>query len=214
LAEITTQLTREVTSFITDAHAADLQVHPYTHRNEESYLTLAADRTPQTTEGEIEQLIEIGVDGFFTDFPATGVVVVDSVTGDLAQSPQNPELGDDLPNLERSQGFEGLGFSPDRKTLYPLLEGTVAGDPENALRIYEFDVESAEYAGLVGYYPATDGNPIGDFMPINDHEFLVIERDNNQGEEAQFKKIFKIDIDQVDANGFVAKIVLNVQREN
>jgi hypothetical protein len=204
-AEITTQLTGEVTSFIDDAHAAGLQVHPYTHRNEESYLTLAADGTPQTPEGEIEQLIEIGVDGFFTDFPATGVAVVDSITGQFVQSPENPELGDGLPNLETSRGFEGMAFSPDRKTLYPLLEGKVDGDPDNALRIYEFDVESAAYTGLVGYYPTTDGNPIGDFTPINDHEFLVIERDNNQGEEAKFKKIFKIDIDQVDANGFVAK---------
>ncbi len=33
VAEITTQLTGEVTSFIEDAHAAGLQVHPYTHRN-------------------------------------------------------------------------------------------------------------------------------------------------------------------------------------
>lgn len=58
---------------------------------------------------------------------------------------------------------------------------------------------------MVGYYQTTDGNPIGDFTPINDHEFLVIERDANQGEEAKFKKIFKIDISQVDENGFVAK---------
>ncbi|MEY4519585.1 MAG: hypothetical protein RLZZ499_2185 [Cyanobacteriota bacterium] len=204
-AEITTQLTGEITSFIDDAHAAGLQVHPYTHRNEESYLTLEADGTPQTPEGEIEQLIEIGVDGFFTDFPATGVAVVDSITDEFVQSPENPNLGDSLPNLETSRGFEGMAFSPDRKTLYPLLEGKVDGDPDNALRIYEFDVKSASYTGLVGYYPTTDGNPIGDFTPINDHEFLVIERDNNQGEEAQFKKIFKIDISQVDANGFVAK---------
>ncbi|MEN9568453.1 MAG: hypothetical protein RLZZ69_3649, partial [Cyanobacteriota bacterium] len=142
-AEITTQLTGEVTSFIDDAHAAGLQVHPYTHRNEESYLTLEADGTPQTPEGEIEQLIEIGVDGFFTDFPATGVAVVDSVTGEFVQSPENPDLGNDLPNLETSRGFEGMAFSPDRKTIYSLLEGAVAGDPKNALRIYEFDVESA-----------------------------------------------------------------------
>ena len=58
---------------------------------------------------------------------------------------------------------------------------------------------------MVGYYPTTDGNPIGDFTPINNTEFLVIERDNNQGEEAEFKKIFKIDISQVDDNGFVEK---------
>ena len=204
-AEITTQLTGEVFPLVDYAHDAGLQVHPYTLRNEEQFLTLDAEGNPQTPEEEFKQLIDVGVDGFFTDFPGTGVAVVDSVTGEFVQSPQNPSLGDSLPNLERSKGFEGLAFSPDRKTLYPLLEGTVDGDPENALRIYEFDVESAAYNGLVGYYPTTDGNPIGDFTPINDHEFLVIERDENEGEEAEFKKVFKIDISQVDENGFVAK---------
>ena len=217
-AQITTQLTGEITSFVDDAHAAGLQVHPYTHRNEEQFLTLDAEGNPQTPEAEIQQYIEVGFDGFFTDFPGTGVGVVDSVTGEFVRSPQNPDLGDDLPNLAGSRGFEGMAFSPDRSTLYPLLEGTVDGDPDNALRIYEFDVESSSFSGLVGFYPTTDGNPIGDFTPINDSEFLVIERDNNEGEEAEFKKIFKIDISQVDDNGFVAKEelvdLLNIEDPN
>ena len=204
-AEITTQLTGEVFPLVDYAHDAGLQVHPYTLRDEEQFLTLDAEGNPQTPEGEIAQLVDVGVDGFFTDFPATGVAVIDSITGEFVQSPQNPDLADGIPNLSRSQGFEGMAFSPDRKTLYPLLEGTVEGDPENALRIYEFDIASSSFTGLVGYYPTTDGNPIGDFTPINDTEFLVIERDNNEGEEAAFKKIFKIDISQVDENGFVAK---------
>ncbi len=77
IAQITSQLTGEVTSFIDDAHAAGLQVHPYTHRNEENFLTLNADGTPQTPESELVQLISIGVDGFFTDFPGTGDAVRD-----------------------------------------------------------------------------------------------------------------------------------------
>lgn len=217
-AEVTTQLTGEITSFVDDAHAAGLQVHPYTHRNEERYLTLDAEGNFQTPEEEIEQYIEVGFDGFFTDFPGTGVAVVDSITGEFVQSPQNPDLEDGLPNLAGSRGYEGMAFSPDRSTLYPLLEGVVDGDPENALRIYEFDVESSSFAGLVGYYPTTDGNPIGDFTPINDTEFLVIERDNNEGEEAEFKKIFKIDISEIDEDGFVAKEevvdLLNIEDPN
>ncbi len=208
VAEITTQLTGEITSFIEDAHDAGLQVHPYTHRNEERFLTLNPDGTPQTPESEIEQLIEIGADGFFTDFPSTGASVVDSLAAEFVQSPQNRDLGDGLPNLSRSRGYEGMAFSPDRTTLYPLLEGVVDGDPENALRIYEFDVASSSFTRLVGYYPTTNGNPIGDFTPINDSEFLVIERDGGQGEAAEFKKIFKINIDNVDENGFVEKTEL------
>ncbi|MEL6929224.1 MAG: esterase-like activity of phytase family protein, partial [Cyanobacteria bacterium J06600_6] len=204
-AEITTQLTGEVFPLVDFAHDAGLQVHPYTLRDEERFLTLDAEGNPQTPESEFAQLLDVGVDGFFTDFPATGVSVVDSITGEFVVSPNSPDLGDGLPNLAGSGGYEGMAFSLDRLTLYPLLEKTVDGDPENSLRIYEFDVESSSFKGLLGFYPTTDGNPIGDFTPINDTEFLVIERDNNQGEEAEFKKIFKIDISEVDENGFVAK---------
>ena len=46
--------------------------------------------------------------------------MVDSIS-EFVHSPQNPDLGDNLPNLARFQGFEGMAFSPDRSTLYPLL---------------------------------------------------------------------------------------------
>jgi hypothetical protein len=35
---------------------------------------------------------------------------------------------------------------------------------------------------------------VNEILAINDHEFLVIERDGNAGAAAAFKKIFKIDI--------------------
>ncbi|WP_246844210.1 glycerophosphodiester phosphodiesterase family protein [Hydrocoleum sp. CS-953] len=192
-AEITTQLTGEVLPLIDWGHDAGLQVHPYTLRDEERFLTLNADGTAQTPGEEFEQLIEIGADGFFTDFPATGSIVVDQFI--------------DEPNLARTRGYEGMAFSPDRETFYPLLEGAVDGDPNNALRIYEFDPATSSFEDeLVGFYPTdVPGHAIGDFTPINDNEFLVIERDGGEGDEAQFKKIFKIDISLVDNEGFVFK---------
>ena len=211
-AEITTQLTGEVTSLIEDAHDAGLQVHPYTLRAEETFLTLNADGTPQTLEEEVRQLIDLGVDGFFTDNPDIGDEVRDEAvaeyTADLVRSPDNPDVlaEEAVANLPRSGGFEGMAFSPDRTTLYPLLEKSVTGDPDNSLRIYEFDIASGEYEGLVGYYGKEEpGNAIGDFTPINDDEFLVIERDSEQADAASFKKIFKIDIADVNEEGFVAK---------
>ncbi|NET03138.1 MAG: glycerophosphodiester phosphodiesterase [Symploca sp. SIO2B6] len=208
VAEITTQLTGEVTSFVDDAHAAGLQVHPYTLRNEEQFLTLEADGTPQTPEREFEQLIQIGVDGFFTDFPATGDFVRDQIVADEVRSPNNPAViaGDEVSNLRGSRGFEGMAISPDKQTLYPLLEGTVKGDPAGSVRIYEFDAVASEYKGLVGYYQLEDtSHAIGDFTVINENEYLVIERDGGQGETAEFKQIFKVDLSKIDANGFVEK---------
>jgi glycerophosphoryl diester phosphodiesterase len=209
VAEITEQLTGEVLPVIEDAHAAGLQVHPYTFRNEERFLVLKPDGTPQTAEEEYQQFIQLGVDGFFTDFPATGDKVRDQITEDFVRSLSNPDVlaGNVVANLSNSRGFEGMAYSPDRQTLYPLLEGAVLGDPANALRIYEFDVATQTFADdLVGYYGLENAShAIGDFTPINDTEFLVIERDNEQGANAQFKKIFKIDISQTDENGYVEK---------
>ena len=204
-AEITTQLTGEIRPYVEWSHEAGMQIHPYTLRNEERFLTLKPDGNPQTPEGEFEQFIELGVDGFFTDFPETGRIAV------------NQEI---VPaNLPSSRGFEGMAFSPDRKTLYPLLEGAVEGDPEDALRIYKFDATTSTYTALVGFYQTSvPGHAIGDFTPINDSEFLVIERDGKQGDEAKFKKIFKVDISKMDENGYVEKSevvdLLNIQDPN
>ena len=195
VAEITSQLTGEVFPLIDFAHDAGLQIHPYTLRDEERFLTLNPDGTPQTTGEEFEQLIELGVDGFFTDFPETGRIIVEQF-----------ETAEEFANLRGSRGYEGMAFSPDRQTLYPMLEGTVFGDPEGSLRIYEFDVASSSFEGILGLYQMEAPNhAIGDFTPINDSEFLVIERDGRQGADAAFKQIFKVDLSKIDADGFVEK---------
>jgi len=195
IAQITSQLTGEIFPFIDFAHDAGLQIHPYTLRDEENFLTLNADGTPQSTGDEFRQLIELGADGFFTDFPETGRIVVEQF-----------ETAEEFANLRGSRGYEGMAFSPDRQTFYPMLEGTVFGDPEGSIRIYEFDVESRSFEGIVGLYQTDDpSHAIGDFTPINDEEFLIIERDGRQGEDAAFKKIFKIDLSEVDDAGFVEK---------
>ena len=70
-SKISTKLTGEITSFVENAHQAGLLVHCYTLRPEEEYLTLNTDEKVQTMREEIEQLMKIGVDGFFCDDPAT-----------------------------------------------------------------------------------------------------------------------------------------------
>lgn len=194
-AQITTQLTGEVFPLIDFAHSAGLQVHPYTLRDEERYLTLDAEGNPQTPGEEFRQLIELGVDGFFTDYPETGRIVIEQF-----------ETAEEFANLRGSRGYEGMAFSPDRQTLYPMLEGTVFGDPVGSLRIYEFDVASSEFAGILGRYQLAQPNhAIGDFTPVNEDEYLVIERDGGQAAAAEFKKVFKVDLSKLDSDGFVEK---------
>ncbi|WP_290598598.1 phytase [Anabaena sp. AL93] len=222
------------TTLIQDAHKAGLIVHLYTLRNDSFFLPADYKGDPGA---EFRKFIDLGVDGFFTDFPKTGrSVLVNNYlagtgyanpNGNLNTpyfnnspeyfAPNQPYYGDLVTaNLNRSQGFEGMAFSPDRQTLYPMLEGTVVGDPAGSVRIYKFDVASESYQGLVGRYQlASTSNAIGDFTPINNNEFLIIERDNNQGTTAAFKKIFKVDFSKIDANGFVSKEevadLLNIQ---
>lgn len=51
-------------------------------------------------------------------------------------------------------------------------------------------------------------NTIADMVAINDHEILVLERDQNQGATARFKRVYKIDLNAVDADGYVQKTLV------
>ncbi len=194
------------TSLITDAHQAGLLVHLYTLRNEPRYLAADYKGDP---EAELKQYISLGVDGFFDDFPGTGNKVRDAVVAGVVRSPDNPDLLANLAlgaNLGSSKGYEGMAIDPAKTKLYALLEGVVAGDPNDALRINKFDLATKKFEGLAGYYKLENtANAIGDLTVINDSEYLVIERDGGQGDLAKFKKIYKVDLSKQDGKGFVAK---------
>ena len=134
--------------------------------------------------------------------------------------------------VRRSKGFEGMAASPDGKFLYPLLEGPLvtesgemeAKDGKRFLRILEFDVAKGEYTGKSFKYTLeAPANAIGDFNMIDASTGLIIERDDTEGDAAQackdgaikadcfnvpakFKRIYKIDMSQADADGFVKKV--------
>ncbi|MBR0653994.1 esterase-like activity of phytase family protein [Plastoroseomonas arctica] len=132
----------------------------------------------------------------------------------------------------RSGGYEGMAASPDGRTLYALLEQTLfapnSDQPEGAfLRILEFSTERAAWTGRTMRYRLEAGaTNIGDFNMIDDRRALVIERDNGEGDPglacaqgvestaaapctplpARFKRIYLIDLGDLDAEGYVRKI--------
>lgn len=161
------------------------------------------------------------------------------------RSPQNPFLdisaraNSEAPTLAASRGPEGLAISPDGGTLYALLEGAVAGDDPQDLRIYVYAVgahafaetffrlrlempsQTVNLAGLTHsrggrVYPGAIAPPrgpvsIGELKAVNDHQFLVIERDNLGDDERapRFKKVFLLDTTGAAARGgYVAKTLL------
>jgi hypothetical protein len=107
------------------------------------------------------------------------------------RAPENPAGN---PNLPSSKGFEGMALSPDGRTLYPLLEGTVAGDTPGSLRLFEFDLATAAYTGKRWTYQLDDpALATTDAIAVDNNRLLVIERDNGQGDAAKVKKIYLVD---------------------
>jgi hypothetical protein len=130
---------------------------------------------------------------------------------EFIQSPQNPafvDLADDAArieaaNLPGSKGFEGMALNTSGTLLYPMLEGAIVGDEvPTRLLIQEFDPATLEYTGNYYFYNMnTASNAIGELTAINDTQFIVIERDNGQGNDAAFKRIYLIDTANVGEDG-------------
>ena len=124
------------------------------------------------------------------------------------QAPENPLRPANVPaNLGGSKGFEGMALDWTGRTLYTLLEGALTDDPlRTRLLINEFDLTRRQYtAGTLAYRLESPSHAIGDFTAIAPHRFIVIERDGGQGASARFKKLYRVDMRQVDADGFVQK---------
>lgn len=147
---------------------------------------------------------------FLVKTDASGKVLRQEIAMPGVQSPQNPFLGGGTPNLGRSSGFEGMAINLAGDKLYTLLEGAVSGDAPKSLRINEFDIEAEAYTSVNFLYQLeAEGTNIGDMTAVDEHRFLVIERNNGTGTVGTpFKKIFLADTSGVSNGGFVKKTEL------
>ena len=181
-------------------------------------------------------LLHVAADGRLLEepFAAPGVRSPQSPQLSFAEG-ERPEA----PNLAASRGFEGLAISPDGANLYALLEGAVAGDDERDLRVYVFNVAARRFSetflrlrlearsqtvnlaviadprGARVYpdavAPVAGAVSIGEIKAVNDHQFLVIERDNLGDEERapRHKKLFLVDAHAPSARGsYLSKTLL------
>jgi hypothetical protein len=172
--------------------------------------------------GKVLALHETRLDGKTLRSPDHFTVTTPAVPGTPVTTP-----------VRRSRGFEGMAASPDGRFLYPLLEGPLwvegekqwemTADGREYLRVLEFDIAKGEWTGRSWKYPLElKGNNIGDFNMIDADTGLIVERDNGEGaaEEAcngparpdcqnvpaRFKRVYKISLKDVDAEGLVRKI--------
>ena len=96
-------------------------------------------------------------------------------------------------NLARSNGFEGMALSGDGRTLYPVLEGPVAGDDPLVRRVYAFDLDRKRYRGdWREYRVARQDLLVSDFTLRDDERFVSLERDNAEGLAARHKQAFEV----------------------
>ena len=134
------------------------------------------------------------------------------------QSPDHPDLvqlvdqkaRQAAANQRSSKGFEGMAINATGDKLYPLLEGAMTLDPiQNRLLIQEFDLKTKAYIGKYYFYAMSHpDHAIGDMTAINDTEYLVIERDNGQGKDAKFKRIYKVDFSKAAPDGVLPKTLV------
>jgi hypothetical protein len=103
-----------------------------------------------------------------------------------------------------NRGFEGLAISPDGRTLYAMLQSAMLdenGSSGTVNRIVAFNTRTARPLAQYAYRMdgSSQGRGISALVAINDHEFLVLERNNRGlGVDANLaspnKKVFRIDL--------------------
>jgi hypothetical protein len=121
--------------------------------------------------------------------------------------PNIPNFADDTGNTagkRTNRGFEGLAISPDGAFAYAMLQSAMldeGGGNGVCNRIVKFDTETGQAVAQYAYQmeAASQGRGISALVAINDHEFLVLERNNRGvGVGADFsppnKKVYRIDL--------------------
>ncbi|MFN9657916.1 MAG: esterase-like activity of phytase family protein, partial [Dolichospermum sp.] len=145
---------------------------------------------------------------YLLHFDATGKLLEAPIAVPNVFSPDNPGVPPIIPNLG-AKGLESTAINTSKTKLITALEGPVTGDSatNDILRIYEFDLTSKTFGTQYKYKleKTSNSQSINDLTAINDNEYLVIEKDRLTGAAAEFKKIYKINLTQVDGDGFLIK---------
>ena len=94
-----------------------------------------------------------------------------------------------------NKGMEGLAISPDGTMLVGIMQAALEQDKNKVVRIVTIDIATGvthEYA-----YQLTTGSGVSEIVALNNHQFLVDERDGKglgDGTNAMVKQLFRIDL--------------------
>ena len=111
----------------------------------------------------------------------------------------NDEISGNTSGRTANKGMEGLAITPDGKTLVGIMQNALIQDSTagatKLLRMVSIDIETGD-TRQYGYL-LTTGSGVSEIVALNNHEFLVDERDGNgraNGNNAAVKQLFKIDL--------------------
>ncbi|MFA6960451.1 MAG: esterase-like activity of phytase family protein [Opitutaceae bacterium] len=118
-------------------------------------------------------------------------------------SPQKDvEIAGNTVGRVTNKGMEGLAITPDGKMLVGIMQANLAQDKKKSLRIVTISLPAGvthEYA-----YKLTDGSGVSEILAVNNHQFLVDERDGSglgdtplltdTASAAAVKKLYLIDL--------------------
>ena len=114
----------------------------------------------------------------------------------------NTEIADNTSGRVANKGMEGLAITPDGRTLVGIMQNALiqdaneGGAAKNLLRIVTIDIRSGKVTHQYAYL-LTSGSGVSEILALNNHEFLVDERDGHgraNGDDAKVKQLFKIDL--------------------
>jgi hypothetical protein len=123
------------------------------------------------------------------------------------RSPNNPWLNGASATHPNSRGFEAMAMTPDGKYLYAALEGaTVADQDQRRRHVYEFSIGNASLTGRTWEYQTTDERfMVSDMAALDEHRFLLIERDAGIGLNVEFRAVNVVDLRRLDDHGFLVQ---------
>jgi hypothetical protein len=94
-----------------------------------------------------------------------------------------------------NKGMEGLALTPDGRKLVGIMQSPLIQDGGRTgvcVRILQLDLATEKTAEFL-YLLDDKANGVSEILAINQHEFLVLERDSKPGPHP-FRKVFKIDL--------------------
>jgi len=120
----------------------------------------------------------------------------------------NTEIADNTSGRTANKGMEGLAITPDGRTLVGIMQNALIQDAlegastpgsnaANLLRMVTIDIASGRVTHQYAY-DLTTGSGVSEIVALNNHEFLVDERDGKgraSQNNAKVKELFKIDLD-------------------